>query len=89
MELTAHAQERKQQRGIPMEVLEVLLEFGEVRSRHGADVVYMTKRTRAEARRSLGRLAYSRVADRLKVYAVQGLDGQIVTCGKRLRRLKF
>lgn len=88
MNLSSHAAERQQQRGIPTEVLEVLLEFGEVRYRGGAEVVFMTRRGRAEARSRLGGKTYSRVADRLGVYAVQA-DGTVVTCAKRLRRLKF
>ena len=89
MMMTAHSTERQQQRGIPTQVLEVLLEFGESRQRHGAEVFYMTRRSRSIAQQQLGRKAYAKVADRLGVYAVRADDGYLLTCAHRLKRLKL
>jgi len=89
MNHSQHGACRLQQRGIPTEALEVLMTFGEARVRHGAEVIFMTRRTREEARLALGAQRYARLVDRLGIYAVQASDGQVLTCAKRLRRLKF
>jgi len=86
---TRHSELRMRQRGIAADVLEVLSRFGDEGYRHGAEVLFMTRASRAKARRQLGRAAYARVADHLDVYLVQSSEGRVITCARRLRRLKF
>lgn len=87
--LTRHAEVRRQQRGIPWEVVDVLLAYGEHRRHRGAEVCFMDKRSRSAARRVLGSEAYARMSDRLGAYLVVADDGSVVTAARRLVRLKF
>lgn len=87
--LTQHAEIRRQQRGIPWEVMDVLLTYGERRRHRGAEVCFMDRRSRSAVRRELGPEAYARMADRLDAYLVVADDGEVVTTAKRLVRLKF
>jgi hypothetical protein len=86
---TRHSEQRMRQRGIAADVLEVLSRFGDQGHRYGAQVLFMPRASREEARRQLGREAYARVADRLDVYLVQSSEGRLITCARRRRRLKF
>ena len=86
---TRHAQTCAQQRGIQSDVAEALLTYGNAQIRHGAEVVYMDKATRARARKAMGEKAYARIADRLDCYLVLAADGAVVTCAHRTDRLRF
>ena len=78
--LTTHARMRMQQRGIPVALLEDLLDYGRAMHDHrGATVLYFDRRAR-EALRRTGR--------RLDAYAVVGGDGEIRTVGHRYKRLR-
>jgi hypothetical protein len=85
---TAHAQTRSQQRSISPEVVDALLAYGELQRRSGADVYYLTKRSRARAAAAMG-AHYQRLERHLNSYLVLADDGAIVTVGHRYRRLKF
>lgn len=87
--LTRHAEVRRQQRGIPWEVVNVFLTYGVRRRHRGAEVCFMDKRSRSRVEHELGSDAYRRMADRLDTYLVVADDGQVVTAAKRLGRLKF
>jgi hypothetical protein len=85
--LTTHARVRMQQRGIPSDALEVLLEFGrETHDHRGCRIVRFDKRTRARAARVLGDL-YRRIERHLNAYAVVGDDDAVVTVGHCVGRL--
>lgn len=86
---TRHAQTRCQQRGIRSEVVDALMAFGRRRTRHGADVYFMDRTARERARADLGRVAFSRISDRLDAYLVVSDDGRVITAAKRFKRLKF
>lgn len=85
--ITPHARARMQQRGIRLEALEALLDFGRaIPAGRGRDLVFFDKRARA-------RLAERGVAspaevDRIsKNYAIVGHAGAVITVGHRYRRL--
>ncbi len=83
--LTRHAQARMQQRGIPVEALDCLLDFGrEAFDHHGGVVLYFDK----AARRQLSRAtSATKNIDRVsRCYAVL-LEGKVVTVGHRYRRI--
>jgi hypothetical protein len=86
---TSHSQTRCQQRGIRSDVLNVLLTYGRRKVRHGAEVCFMDKISRARAREEMGPKQYARIADRLNSYIVVSEDGQLITAAPRLHRLKF
>jgi hypothetical protein len=77
-----------QQRGIRLEDLEMLLDFGHeqpVRSR-GSGIVYFNKKSRARLSRLNPNVG--REAERLcRTYAVVGANGVVITVGYRYRRI--
>ena len=85
--LTQHAQARLRQRGIPPDMLELLLDYGDsVHDHAGAEVLYFTRTARESVRRVRGNGAYKRVASSLNVYAVIA-NGQVITVGHRTHRV--
>lgn len=86
---TQHASVRCQQRGISPEVVDVLLNYGSRKQRHGAEICFMDHRSRRRALDAMGRARFARVADHLNSYLVVADDGSIVTAAPRLHRLKF
>lgn len=86
---TRHARIRCQQRGIPMDLVELLFEFGH--ERHvggGATMLSFPKRSRETMRRRLSRERFAAISSRLGVYAVLGDDGYIVTVGHRFQPIR-
>jgi hypothetical protein len=60
--MTHHAQARLQQRGIPHNVIENLLDFGhEAHSHNGSRIVYFDHRARQQLRRQFGTDSYKRI----------------------------
>ena len=83
--LTIHARARMQQRGICVEALADLLEFGtSVRARGGNEIVFFDK----SERRRLQRNRRSRARDQIhQLYAVTDARGTVITVGHRYRRI--
>ena len=90
MELvTQHAAVRMQQRGIDPEILHCLLTWGREQHDHrGARIVYFDKHARSQLERGFGREKYKALQPHLSTYAVISGDGNIVTVGHRLRRIR-
>ena len=85
---TDHVRQRRQQRGIPEDRIDIMMEFGERSWSKGAHSFHMTKRARRRAERQLGR-AYGRVADKLNFYLIICPDtGAIRTVAPRKRRMR-
>lgn len=87
--LTQHAAIRMQQRAIPREAIETVLDYGrEVHDHHGGVVCFLDKAAIRRAERDLGHNSllrrYSRAA---RAYVVLGRDGVVVTVGHRTSRL--
>jgi len=85
--LSHHARARMQQRGIPPDQVERLLDFGcEVHDRHGGVLVFFDRaaRRRAERAGAASRDELDRLAG---VYLVVA-DGVIATVGHRYRRVR-
>jgi hypothetical protein len=86
--MTHHAQARLQQRGIPHNVIENLLDFGhEARSHNGSRIVYFDHRARQQLRRQFGTDSYKRIEPYLDAYAVVADTGEVITVGHRTRRI--
>ena len=85
--LTRHARARMQQRGIPPDMVDDVLDFGRERhDRRGAVVLYLDHQSRRRLERA-GRARRAEV-DRLAGVYVVVLGGIIVTVGHRTRRQK-
>lgn len=84
---TPHARVRMQQRGIRLEMLDALLDYGrEVHVAGGRDLVFFDKRARA--RLAKAGIVRDVQAERLcKSYAVLASDGVVITVGHRYRRI--
>ena len=86
--LTDHAQSRLQQRGIPKVILDGLLCFGQkVHDHHGAEIVFFDRKARLRLRDSCGSIEFKKIETKLDTYAVVGLDGMVITVGKRTKRI--
>lgn len=76
-----------QQRSIPPFMIELVLDYGELKRSHGADLYFFNKRLHRKLKRSLGSKIYSRIKDQLGIYVVED-GGQIITAGHRTKRIK-
>lgn len=88
MPMTHHAARRLQQRGIPEDVLPLLMQFGAHEyDKRGARLVYLTQRSRERLRKTLGPEHYGRLTPALDVYAVVDSNGVVLTVGHRTHRI--
>jgi hypothetical protein len=87
---TKHALKRCQQRAIPQDLCDLVLEFGEFRyDHHGARVWFMTKRSVERAGRSLGHESARRLEKKKNIFLVEALDTSLViTVGHAFRASK-
>jgi hypothetical protein len=86
--LTDHARARMQQRGIRLEAIEALLDYGNALHLHskGRELVFFDKAARSRLVR--GNPGAAREVDRLRrTYAIVGSDGIVITVGHRYRRV--
>lgn len=89
MDISAHARARQQQRAISHDAVQALLAYGECRRRGGADVFFLTKKSRSRIIAAMGKDHSSRLERSLDCYLVVSDDGCLVTAAHRQRRLKF
>ena len=86
---TRHAQERMQQRAIPMLVVDLIRSNGSCMRHNGADIFFIDKEARRRLRRELGGDRSVRLLEPwLGHYLVIGDDGGLITAAPRFGRLK-
>lgn len=86
--LTHHAQARLQQRGIPANVVENLLEFGRHAYDHrGGTILFFDHKARNRLRWQIAADSYKQIEPHLNTYAVLGANGVIITVGRRTQRI--
>ncbi|MGG5812480.1 hypothetical protein [Falsiroseomonas sp. CW058] len=85
---TRHATARRQGRGIPPFVVNLLVEQGASMRQHGADVFYIDKEARRRIRRALGDRIHAALETYLDAYVVLADDGCVITTAWRTRRLR-
>ena len=84
MTLSHHAQQRMQQRGIPLMVVDYLLAYGRVsHDNHGGCVIWLDKRSRSRLGSEEGRKLLRNLDKHLNAYVVTDTDGTVVTVGHR------
>lgn len=87
--LTQHARMRMQQRGIPPEAVEDLLDYGRAAHDHrGAEIVFFDKAARRRLAREHGGRLDERGAKLTQTYAVLAADGSVRTIGWRYKRIR-
>ena len=85
---TAHAKVRMQQRAIPSSVVNLLLDYGErAPAGRSGEIFYFGKRGRRRVLHSKRQDVSRRLEGHWHDYVVVA-DGQVVTCGKRYRRIR-
>ena len=86
-ELTHHARSRLRQRAIPSEILDLLIEEGDVRfDRHGVEILYFGPTARKRVEHRIGRFFADRLGKYWSVSAV--INGtRILTAEYRYKRL--
>jgi hypothetical protein len=87
--LCSHARKRAQQRAIPYDLLDVLLDHGaRAPAGAGAEIVHFDGRARAACVEELGKAAFSRYERKLaSSYAIVSSEGVVITVGHRFRRI--
>ena len=89
MNLSLHAQQRMQQRGISLKAVNYLLAYGRVSHDHqGGRVIWLDKRSRERLEAEEGNRVLRGMDKCLNAYVVTDTDGTVVTVGHRYRRIK-
>jgi len=83
---TRHAAARMQQRAIPEEAVQLLLEFGTSRRSNGADSVSFDHAARRRLARELAPAAIRHMQRFTNLYAIVDDDGSLLTVAWRTRR---
>lgn len=86
MKITIHAKKRLQQRAIPIEIIDLLLDFGSrANGLHGAEIVYFRRHDRLMIDQEIKRLRLPTKC--LNTYLVQGIEGAVITAGYRTKKI--
>lgn len=86
--ISCHALIRMQQRGIKMQILEYILEFGEIAFDHrGATIYFFNKKSKSWAKSTVGNLPHQLIDHCSLTYLVENKHGNIITVGHRSRRM--
>jgi hypothetical protein len=85
--ITNHAQARLQQRGIPVYVVESLLDFGcETHDHRGGTKIFFDHKALNRLRQTSS-VSYRNLERYLNTYVVLGSDGTLITAAHRTRRI--
>lgn len=88
LRLTDHARTRLQQRGIPLPILDCLVNYGKkIHDHHGAEILYFDHHSRERIRRNYGADGFKSLEPKLDTYAVIASDGAVLTVGHRTKRI--
>jgi hypothetical protein len=85
---TSHAAARMQQRAIPPEAIDMLLEFGTPVRCHGADSFAFDHAARRRVAHALDKRTLRRSERYLNAYAVVADNGSLITAAWRTKRLR-
>jgi len=84
-----HAQIRMQQRAITADMLESLLDFGQVKfNGHGTEILTFPKKVVKHLKKELNHKVFMKIERHLNLYAIMSSDGELITTGYRTKRLK-
>ena len=84
-----HAQIRMQQRAITADMLESLLDFGQIRfNGQGTEILTFPKKVVKHLKKELNHKVFMKIERHLNLYAIMSSDGELITTGYRTKRLK-
>ena len=84
-----HAQIRMQQRAITADMLESLLDFGQVKfNGQGTEILTFPKKIVRNLKKELNHKVFMKIERHLNLYAIMSSDGELITTGYRTKRLK-
>ena len=84
-----HAQIRMQQRAITADMLESLLDFGQVKfNGQGTEILTFPKKVVKHLKKELNHKVFMKIERHLNLYAIVSSDGELITTGYRTKRLK-
>ena len=84
-----HAQIRMQQRAITADMLESLLDFGQVKfNGQGTEILTFPKKVVTHLKKELNHKVFMKIERHLNLYAIMSSDGELITTGYRTKRLK-
>ncbi len=89
MHSSHHGNVRRQQRGIPAVIVDLVVKFGRHEYDHRGGVMkYLDRRGRKVIEQNMGRDFVKRHAEQMDVYVVQSAtDGTVITCGHRYAKI--
>lgn len=81
---TKHAEIRAQQRGIPYEIADLLIQYGDAQhDGNGGVVRYFSARSVLDMQDDIGKNTVKKMAEHLRAYLVESSkDGAVITVGK-------
>jgi hypothetical protein len=84
-----HAQIRMQQRAITADMLESLLDFGQVKfNGQGTEILTFPKKIVKNLKKELNHKVFMKIERHLNLYAIMSSGGELITTGYRTKRLK-
>ena len=84
-----HAQIRMQQRAITADMLESLLDFGQVKfNGQGTEILTFPKKVVKHLKKELNHKVFMKIERHLNLYAIMSAEGELITTGFRTKRLK-
>ena len=87
--ISHHAKVRMQQRAISEDMLENLLNFGQIRfNGQGTQILTFPKSVIKCLKEELDHKLFMKAERHLNLYAVMSSDGELITAGYRIKRLK-
>jgi len=87
--LSQHAKVRMQQRAISEDMLESLLDFGQIKfNGQGTEILTFPKRVVKHLKKELDHKVFMKIERHLNLYAIMSSDGELITTGYRTKRLK-
>ena len=86
---STHAVTRMQQRGIDVDAVDLLFRYGrEQHDHHGGTILYFDRAARVRITREFDREALRALRSKLRIYAVLGHTGNVITVGHRHERIR-
>ena len=87
--VSQHAKIRMQQRAISEDMLESLLDFGQVKfNGQGTEILTFPKKVVKNLKKELNHKVFMKIERHLNLYAIMSSGWELITTGYRIKRLK-